>query len=554
MGDTFSYRITLENGSGDIIPPNLGDFTVIFGPARSSNYRLINGQQSSTLTLTYTMRPRKVGKFTIGSGKVVIDGKTLKTQPIEVEVFAQGSTKPMQTQSSGKQKSNIKPETSDGSENLQVIISLNKSNVFVGEQIVAQYILLTRYSNIDISETKLPSPSGFWTEDVKGDPAWERNYEMIDGVPYRKAVLKTQILIPQRAGKLTIDPIEIKALVNRSIFNRGTEYSVKSKSPVINVKAHPGKAPTSYNGAVGELKYNVDVNRNEIDANEAIELKISISGIGNLSLISEPNIQFPADFEVYDPEINDRTSVSESGISGSRTFQYLIIPRYPGDYEIPKFDFTFFSPRKGKYITKSAGPYIIKVNGEGGFAPSPQGGVRSQNRVTESGSDIRYIVNDPNLLEPTEDHFYGSALFGFLLFSPFVGFLFFLFFRKHSEDRNKDKRLVKKRNANKLARRRLRAAAKALKSNDSAAFYSEIFNALYGYLGDRLGLDGSQLSRVIIFNKLKEQQIEKGVIDNLAETLDTCEMARFAPAANTSEQAFYDQTVKLIETLESQLK
>jgi hypothetical protein len=180
--------------------------------------------------------------------------------------------------------------------------------------------------------------------------------------------------------------------------------------------------------------------------------------------------------------------------------------------------------------------------------------LRSQNKVTESGTDIRYIINNPERLEFSNSDFYGSPLFGFMLGSPFVGLLLFVLVRKRNEERNKDFRQVKKRNANKLARRKLRAAAKALKSNESASFYAEIFSALYGYLGDRLGIDGSQLSRVSIFNKLKDQQIEQALIDQLASTLDTCEMARFAPTTQSSEQTFYDQTVKLIESLENQLK
>ncbi len=555
IGEIMSYRITLENARGDISPPDLSDFKVIFGPSRSSNYRLINGQQSSTVTLSYSMRPIEVGTFEIGQGTAIVDGKVMKTEPITVTVVAQGSTAKMQTQSKGgKSNPQAAPKPIKKDENLQVIIQLSKTKAYLGEQIVAKYILLTRYTNIDIAETKLPTPVGFWTEDVKGDPAWERNYEIIDGVPFRKAILKTQILIPQRKGKLTINPIEITALVNRSIFNRGTEFKVVSKSPTIVVKGHPGNVPASYHGAVGDFKYSVEVDKNTINANEAIEMKIGISGSGNLSLINEPEIKFPADFEVYDPEINDRTSVTTSGIRGSRSFQYLIIPRYPGEYEIPAFEFSYFSPKQGKFISKTAGPFQFKVNGEAGHVALSGSGSVSKNRVTQSGTDIRYIVNNPENLKPSGNPFFKTLSFHGLLAFPFIGLFLFLILRKRNESRNKDLKQVRMRRANKLAKMRLKGAAKALKANDSTNFYGEIFKALYGYLSDRLGIDGSDLSRIVIVKKLKERSVDQATIDQLASTLDTCEMVRFAPATGTSDQEFYGQTVALIENIESQLK
>ena len=555
IGEIFSYRVTLENARGDISPPDLSDFKVIYGPSRSSNYRLINNQQSSTVTLSYSMRPLEVGTFEIGPGTAIVEGKVMKTEPITVTVVAQGSTAKMQTQSkktNGKaQAASAAPKTD---ENLQVLIQLSKNKAYVGEQIIAQYILLTRYTNIDVVNTKLPSPSGFWTEDVKGEPAWERNYAIIKGVKYRKAILKTQILIPQRKGKLTIDPVEITALVNRSIFNRGSEFKVVSTSPIIVVKAHPESAPNSYHGAVGEFKYKVNVDKTTLNANEAIEMEIGISGTGNLSLINEPEINFPADFEVYDPEIKDRTSVTASGINGSRTFQYLIIPRYPGEYEIPAFEFSYFSPRQGKYISKSAGPFKFKVNGEAGHVALSGPGTVSKNRVTQSGTDIRYIVTNPEKLKPSGNPFFKTLSFHGLLTFPFMGLFLFLILRKRNESRNKDVKQVRMRRANKLAKMRLKGAAKALKAADSANFYGEIFKALYGYLSDRLGIEGSELSRIVIVKKLKQRGVDQSAIDQLAKTLDTCEMVRFAPATGTSDQEFYGQTVALIENIESQLK
>lgn len=551
MGDVFSYKVTLVNGRGNIKAPNLGDFNLVFGPSQSSQYSLSNGRQSSTLTLSYTLRPKKTGTFKIGQAKVQVDGKTYTSKPIEVKVI----------KGSGKSGSgtNTRPEQSQQSqapsndENVILSINLSKGTAYIGEQITATYVLLTRYQNLDVGDMRFPTLNGFWTEDLKDEKAsWQRDYEIIKGVPYRKAILKRQVLFPQRSGELKIEPMEIEGRINRSFFNPGKAVTIVSNSPKVNIKALPGGAPKTFKGAVGSYKFNVDVDKTELQANEAINLKIDISGTGNLPLTEAPEIEFPSDFEVYDPEVSDRINVSANGVSGRRRFQYLIIPRYPGEYQIDKISFSYFDPASRTYKTKNAGPFKFAIQGEGGSVPTAV--QRRKNRVTPAANDIRYIFTNPAGLMVKGKMFYGTAGFYTLLASPFLLLMIFLVFRRRKKSLEQDVIGSKRRRANRMAKQRLKEAEKALKQNDSKAFYSEVSKALYGYLEDKLSIPKSQLSKPVITDKLNAAKVDRAYIDELFKTLEICEMARFAPMDNADEKSIFKQTVSLIGTLENKLK
>lgn len=551
MGDVFSYKVTLVNGRGNIQPPNLDDFRLVFGPSQSSQYSLSNGRQSSTLTLSYTLRPKKTGTFKIGEAKVQVDGKTYTSEPIEVKVVEGDAYDGSDSYESGDKRQKAKAPSKD--KNIILSINLSKKQAYIGEQITATYVLLTRYQNLDVGDMRFPTLNGFWTEDLKDEKAsWERDYEIINGVPYRKAILKRQVLFPQRSGDIEIEAMEIEGRVNRSFFNPGRAVTIVSNSPKIKVTALPGGAPKTFKGAVGSFKFNAEVDKTELKANEAINLKIDISGTGNLPLTEAPEIKFPSDFEVYDPEVNDRINVSGNGVSGRRRFQYLIIPRYPGEYTIDKISFTYFNPGSGKYETQSAGPFDFAIEGEGGTIP--RSAQRKKNRVTPAANDIRYIFTNPSDLMVKGNMFYGTAGFYGLLATPFVLLLIFLVFRKRKESLEQDVIGSKKRRANRMAKRRLKEAEKALKKNDSKAFFAEVSKALYGYLEDKLVIPKSQLSKPVITEKLQRGNVDPESINKLFKTLELCEMARFAPMDNADEKSIFEQTVSLLETFENKLK
>lgn len=551
-GDVFTFKVTLDNARGDISAPDLSDFNVVFGPSTSSSFRIVNNSQTSSVTLSYSMRPIKTGTFTIGPASVVVNGKRLQTKPLEIKVVKGTSSNASQPTGSSRQSTQAQSASSD--DNLLVQVQLSKRSAFLGEQIVATYVILTRYRSIEVQETNFPALPGFWSEDVKQDQAtWDQNYTMINGVAYRKAIIKQQILFPQRTGELKIPPLSISARVNRSFFNPGTEVKVTSNSPTITVKGLPANAPDSYLGAVGNFTFSVDLDRKEVNANDAINLTIAISGKGNLTLVKEPEIKFPADFETYDPETKDRISITSAGVSGTRSFQYLIIPRYPGDYEIPKIEFTYFDPSDGKFITKNAGPFEIHVTGSAS-ANNGQGGSVSQSTVKQSNEDIRYINTDDSKLRPLDQKFFKTNLYYVLISVPVLFFIGFIFFRKKREAEADDVVGTRRRKANKMARKRLKSASIALKNQDSKLFYAEIFKAIYGYMTDKLGIPGSLLSKQVIMDNLRNKNVDEETLHELSQTLETCEMARFASTEKQGDQEFYNQTVKLIAKLDSKIR
>ncbi|MFT6998461.1 MAG: HEPN domain-containing protein [Cryomorphaceae bacterium] len=555
VSDVFTLKITLTNGKGNIESPDLNDFQVVFGPSRSSSYRILNGRQSSAITFSYTLRPKQTGTFEIGVAKANVDGKVLTTSPIKVEVVKGVSSASSSSSSrQGSQGSTKAAAPKSTNQNLIVRTQLSKSNVHKGEQVVVSFILLSRYNNIDLGDIDFPTLNGFWTEDLpEQQTSWEPNLEVINGMQYRKAILRQQVVFPQRSGSIQIESLTLSANVNRSFFNPGENITVRSNSPIITVKELPDGAPKSFNGAVGAFDFSATVDKSEAKANEAINLKVKVTGSGNLRLIDEPKFKFPEDFEVYDPETNDRVAVTNGGVRGSRSFQYLIIPRYPGEYTIPELQFSFFNSNTGKYQSGTAGPFQFNISDDEGNVPSA-GTPRAKNIVEQSGLDIRYIITDESELSATRSQFFGTSLFWAGSAGPFALLLIFLVYRRRKEALNKDVRGRKKRGASRMAKKRLKAAEVALKSGDSSVFYQEIFKALYGYLGDKLGIPIGELSRQKILSELQQNGVKEAVINDVSYVINTCETARFAPVTETSDEVFYNRTAELIENLEGRLK
>jgi len=551
LNDNFQVRITFENGRGNVEPIDFSAFQVIAGPNLSTASQIIQGAVSTNYTMTYFLRPIKTGKFTLGPAKTVINGKNYATEAIVVEVLSGGSTSQQSPQSGGTSNYTQQPSAD---KNVQIIIELSKRKVYIGEQITARYVLLTRYRNLEATDTRYPTLPGFWSEEIKNDQStWEPNLEMVNGVAYRKAYLKTQILFPQRAGTSKLEPIEFTCRVDRSLFNPGTEIKVKSNAPSIEVLAFPTGSPKGFDGAVGNLNFSATVSRTEVKVNEAIDLKINVSGSGNLTLIGAPKMEFPPDFEVYDPEIKDRISINAGGVNGTRSFQYLIIPRYPGSYEIPEMNFVWFNPAKAAYESVRQGPYTIQVTGEAGQG-AIAGQTRARNKVSQSAQDIRYIYTDSQSLEVKNAYFFGSVTYYTALGSPLLLLMLVLFVRRRRDSMAQNTSLVRRRGANKMAKGRLKSAKKALDHSDDKLFYAEVFKALYGYLSDKLNIPLSHLTRPTILKALQDQNVDSTLSGRLQGALDTCEMARFAPVTDVQSNSFYGETVTLIEKLESNLK
>ncbi|MCI5057000.1 MAG: BatD family protein [Flavobacteriales bacterium] len=368
-GERFEVIFELNSNGGNFKPPSLKGFKILSGPNKSTSIQMINGQVSSKLTYSYVLMAAEVGELTIGAASIKVGAQELKTEPVTLTVTKGSAVKPSNTNTG--QNSNNKPDIAD---NLFIKLFVNKSKAFTGEQITATYKIYTRLSIVDNEVNTLPSFNGFWTQDVDLPQHTALRNEVLNGVPYQVATIKKVILFPQRSGKLKVDPMSLDVVVripqrssSRNIFDqffgryKDVKYTISSNAQTINVKALPSNAPEAFDGAVGNYSFSAVIDKNEIETNDAINLKLTLSGQGNIKTLEDLDIDFPSDFEVYDPKIKDQINTTNGILSGKRTYEYLIIPRHAGEFTIDPIQFSYFDPKSKKYVDLSSGQFDIKV-------------------------------------------------------------------------------------------------------------------------------------------------------------------------------------------------
>ena len=545
VNDRFKLTLTLTNERGNISMPDFGGLQLIHGPTTSSNYSYRNGVSSSQTSHTYMLVAPKEGTYTIGSAQAHIKGALLKSEPIQIKAVKGASVTVQQKSSSSPGKNN----------DLFVNIILSSSKVYRGEQVIATYKLYSRYDAVELSSFDMPVLNGFWSEEVETkNSGWEAKLETINGLRYKVAILKKQVLFPQRSGELKIDPMELECVVNRTFFNRGTKLNIRSNEAKLNVMDLPAGKPNGFTGAVGTLKMNVSADKTELKANDAVNLTIKISGQSNLKLITPPTLEFPQDLEVYDPKIEDRISVSGAGMSGSRTFEYLIIPRHAGEHHIEAFSISYFNTRTGKYVELASQPITLIVSkGDGSSSAA------TFNRVTKEEvklleEDIRYIkTNVPELRKADHDLFASPLYIGGML-TPALAFLLFLFVRNKRSEMYADQVGMRTKMADKVARKKLRAAVKALKNNDRLGVFAKVESALLEFLGDKLTIAIVERTREKIQDELNARMVSPELAARTDAALTACEMARYAPESDNDAAKMYEEAVQLIKELNGALK
>ena len=428
--------------------------------------------------------------------------------------------------------------------------------------------IYTRVALNSISDVQYPKLSEFVVTDITSSQQLNFHTELLDGMQYEAAEFSRKVLIPQKGGKITIEPTEIEFVVKkRSNRRRGSIFDdffddvqlvrqrVKSKGVTLNVKSLPEK-PMGYSGGVGSFKFNVVVSPTEVDVDNSVQVKVSVEGEGNLKLLSMPKPQFHQDFDTFDPSSKNNMTSSAMGFKGTRTDEYLIIPRRDGEFELPQMRFVYFDTQKGQYVTQTKGPFTIKVNkGDGSTRPNNGGGVAvhgaGPEQVTYTGQDLRYLHRS-GLLSRKNDFFVLSPLFWALVLLPLlVLVVLFLVYRKRIQD-NANIGLVRSRKANKVAQKRLKQAAKFIKEDRREAFFDEVMRALWGYLSDKLTMPLSILTKDNAKEKMSEHGIEQTASDEFMSLLDECEFARYAPAeVSSTMESVYSKASEVIERIES---
>lgn len=543
-GDPVQLTVTLSNARGRISAPDLGGMVVLAGPFSSSNITNFNGRFVSTESFTWRITATRPGTYTIGPARVQVGGGIIETDPITIKVGPARAGSPAPELSQGQQRD----------ANLFITISLSSRKGYVGEQVVATYTLYSRYANVDLAEYDLPQLNGFWAEEVDlGNSNWEPAPQTVNGLQYRVAVLKRQVLFPQRPGTLRIEPFAISAVVDRSFFNRGRTIQVKSNAVEFTALGLPPGAPADFTGSVGDLQMTVKADRTEVTTDEAIEITVRLSGRSNLKLLEGPEVSFPSDFEVYDPKVNDKITVNSSGMSGHREFQYLVIPRYEGLYELPPITFSYFDAKAGAYKTlRSDGLTVEVAPGQGGRSAVVQRPLRTD--VDVVGTDIRYIRTGATELRGRDEFLFGAPHWWAGMGAPALAFMLLLVWRRKREREAADVQGLRRRKADKVARERLKQAQQALQNKDREAFHGALGKALQGYLGDKLELGVAELNASSIAARLGHGEEGRAIADAFATLIATCDMARFAPVEERPRQDLYDQAAQLIGRTEQLLR
>jgi len=589
VGERFQIYYTANADGSNFRAPNFGSLSVLSGPNRSSSssVQYINGSMSQSTQLTYTflVMATSEGKINIPPATIKVDGKLYKSNALSVKVV-KGNVPAQSQNRSSRAVQNGSSENSTSStsgsfnkKDLYIKALVSKRNPYLGEEVIVTYRIYTKIPVSNLSVKKLSSFPGFWTKDLMdNNKQLQQTTKVINGEQYVLADIRKLALFPQKSGKLTIEPMELECTAqirtktkrrrsndpfddffNDPFFNRNVKnvkLDVKSNSLTLNVKELPQEnKPASFNGAVGKFTFAAKIDRTKLKVNDAITETITISGSGNLELVEAPVIKFPADFETYDPKVTSRIRTSGGGVSGYKKFDYLAIPRNPGDFVIPSVSFSFFNPHDKKYYTYSSDEYNIHVD---------KGKVNS-NGITYSNSaqeDIHYIGKDIHHIKigvaefkPVGDYFFASKLFYALALLPLLLLFLVWLLKKQREKRLGNIDLMKNKKATKIARSRLQKAEKFRKAGDDKAFFEEIAQALWGYIADKFNVSQAELSMETVRHKLTERGVSDEVTTIFVNVLNDIEFARFAPGDTAGKmENIYNEAMGAILQAEKALK
>ena len=550
VGEQILIKFTVNAKAKDFKSPNFQGLRILSGPnsSSSSSYSFVNGESKSEITTTYSyyVSASKEGNYTISSASVNANKKTISSNPLTIKVVK------------GKKQENNNIE-----KNLFITVNTTKKNIIVGEQIIVSYKLHTRLELENTELSQLPNLNGFWKKDLESSSRFKR--EVIDGIPYNTAIIKKTVLTAQKSGKLEIDPIKVTCSIRitnqrnrRDPFaNFFNTYNVKeeiisSKKITINVKDLPSPKPSNFSGGVGNFEISSKTDKNELNANDALTYTIKLTGTGNIELIKPFIIDFPKDFEVYDPKITEK--IFQGGNKRSiKTFEYLLIPRYKGDYKIPSYNFSFFDTKQKKYVTKKTQVHNINVlksnNDEGNITSF------SQQKIESINNDINYIKNSTIFSEKTNQKISLNVLY-FLFFLPLI-LMVLLSIILSVRNKNPLNLIDKKHKlAKKIASKRLKKAKEFLNTKNYDGFYEEIEKSLWGYFSDKFKVDIINLSKDSINDYFTKHQISKDVKNQFIDLINRCELERYSPVSNKSEQvnSLLSEAEKIIINVEAELK
>ncbi|WP_237340615.1 BatD family protein [Wenyingzhuangia fucanilytica] len=560
LGENQRFRLeyNINNQEADNFKlPNFKNFKVVQGPSQSvsNSYSIVNGKAQSTFSKTYSyiLEPIGKGTFTLEPASIEYQGKTIKSNAITIKVV---------------DAVDLPKDPNDpnyiASQNIKMVVTISDENPYVGEPIYAEYRLYVNQLAINSFDVDTPpNYEGFWSQvlDNKNPQFRDGKYK---GEMWKYAVLHKVVLIPQRNGELTVNPMSADLIVGvptgrgdffGNMITRNVNQRLVSDKKIIKVKSLPleGK-PLNFTGAVGQYSYEVNTSRSVFKANESAQIKVKVSGKGNLKLFELPNIVTPKELEVYDPERKEKVTVTTSGLTGNIENAYTVVPQYKGKFKVPATSFSYFNPKEEKYYTINSDEIILDVT-EGKELITSTGADYSngalKQTVKATGNDFRY-VHTSTVLEPIEkSDFYKTKLFYILLLLPLVILPLGVFASKKQRELSRDISRNKLRKADKLTKKYLASAKKEL--GNKTTFYSSLEKALHNYLKAKLQVETTDISKDRIAEILSKRGVSNESISQFIEVFSACEFARYAVSSDEKMKEDFDKAKQAITELDKNL-
>lgn len=557
----------------DFRAPSIKGFDVLMGPSRSqqSSIQIINGKRTSnsSTAFTYILLAGSPGTYTIPAASVEVNGEKVFSNAISIKVLPQDQNSGNSGNNGGGSASSSRSQAAGSrisANDLFITATASKTTVHEQEAILLTYKVYT-VVNLRQLYGKMPDLKGFHTQEVELPQQKTFTLEHYKGRNYNTTVWSQYVLFPQQTGKLEVPSITFDGVVAQqtvsddpfdAFFNGGGYVEVKKKittpKVVINVQPLPAK-PAGFSGAVGEFKLASSINATDVKTNDAVTIKLTLSGTGNMKLIGTPEVKFPQDFEIYDPKVTDDYKLTNSGLTGTKTFEYLAIPRHAGNFTIPAVEFTYFDLKSNSYKTLKTEAYNLKVAKGQGNADQVISDFTNKESVKMLGKDIRFIKLGDSSLRPKGDFFFGTVGYYLCYLIPLLLFVVFAVIYRQKALDNANVAKVKTKKANKVATRRMKLAGKLLAENKKNEFYDEVLKALWGYISDKLSIPVSQLSKDNIEAELTNYGVQEALIAEFIGVLNECEYARYAPGnENEAMDKVYSASVEVISKMENSIK
>jgi BatD DUF11 like domain len=573
VGEQFEITYTLNYQPSGFKLPESKNLSLLSGPniSFSSNDEMIGNKvvHNSSYSYIYILSANNPGTINLEPAQATVNGKSYSSNSLTIEVVKSGNAPKNNSQGNVNiNAGNSQASIDVGNEDVFVRIIPDMNSVNQGEGFKVSIKL---YFRLQISIESGPENfnlDNFFRQDIDLGMI-QKQQENINGRSYSTAVIQKFVLFPQKSGEIVINPFSMKVLVQVPIRNRRpsvfddffgpqvqeVEKKISSLPVKIFVKPLPANGPLSFHGAVGEYNFKTSIDKQNVKTNDAINLKLSISGNGNIKMIGPLDIKFPTDFETYDPKISVNTNVTNAGVTGSKTFEYLVIPRHSGNFKIPSIEFSYFDLKSKQYKTLSSGELEINVEkSENEGTTNVISGVGKED-VKFLGKDIQFIMTRVPVFTRTGDFLFGSLGFCLYFIISFVLFVILVLLWRKRIRENANIVLVRNKRANKIARMRLKDAHLYMTENKKEGFYEYILKALWGYMSDKLSIPVAELSREKVLEETSNKKIETDIIKKFLEILDTCEYARYAPIEdNTQMDSVYKDAITVISQIEQKMK